>query len=92
MSRNGARQLGSYSETSETDETPYVTPKSQGGAASAAKKLQTMAAHSEVNGCGPIPPGSAWENGELVHGRSKDGGYYECESHSEFHQGRFTKV
>ena len=32
-----------------------------------------MAAHSELNGCGPIPPGSAWENGELVHGRAKDG-------------------
>jgi hypothetical protein len=51
-----------------------------------------MAAHSELNGCGPIPPGSAWENGELVHGRAKDGVYYECESHSEFYHGQFTMV
>jgi hypothetical protein len=48
----------------------YVRRKYRGDLGS--KTAQTMAAHSELNGCGPIPPGSAWENGELVHGRAKD--------------------
>lgn len=72
-------------------------PEMQGGAIeiSSAAVLSpfSRAAHiPKVYGGGTLPPGFAWENGELVHGGAKDGVRSARESHSDFYLGGFTKV